>query len=53
MYTIVLHFKPLQKYTDTIGLHFKTKSSVYILNLKHQKHGIFSIISIVVDIFEN
>ena len=52
MYTIGLYFKPIQIYTDTIGLYLKTKASVYILSLKYKKRAYFINFKIV-GIFEN
>ena len=39
--TIGLHFKPIQIYINTIDLHFKAKSLVYISSLKHKKWAPF------------
>ena len=53
MYTIGVYFKPIQMYIDIIGLHFKAKSLVYILSLKHKKWTFFFINFKILGIFEN
>ena len=50
MYTISLHFKPIQMYTNIIIIHFKAKSSVYISSLKH-KNGHFFLLVLKLHLF--
>ena len=52
MYTTSLHFNHIKMYADTIGLHFKVKSSVYFSSLKYQKQKRFINFKIT-SIFEN
>ena len=41
MYTIGLHFKPIQMYTDIVGLYFKAKSSMYIIQMYTDNIGLY------------